>query len=160
MNRALPFLGVVVLALSSCSSEALFRADQNTPNGWRLDDTVSFQVNQPLGESSNFYLHLRNNQDYPFSNIFLVVNVKAQDSIIESDTLEYAMAKPNGEWLGSGFSSVKESKLWWKEQWSTAADPPYTVEIAQANRTNGREQGEAILPGIVSVGLSITSAEN
>ena len=114
----------------------------------------------PAFEPDHLYLHLRNNQDYPFSNIFLVVNLKAKDSLILSDTLEYAMAQPNGEWLGTGFSSVKESKLWWKEQWSTAVDPPYTVEIAQANRTNGRAQGEAVLPGIVSVGLSITSAEN
>ena len=160
MNRTLFFWVVVSLALSSCTSEALFRADQNTTNGWGLNETISFQVEEPLAEPSNFYLHLRNNHDYPFSNIFLVVNVKAQDTIIESDTLEYAMAKPNGEWLGTGFSSVKESKLWWKEQWSIAAEPPYTVEIAQANRTNGRTQGEAVLPGIVSVGLSITSAEN
>ena len=60
----------------------------------------------------------------------------------------------------AGFSSVKESKLWWKEQWSTKAEPPFEIAIAQANRTNGRAKGEDQLPGIVSVGLSITSAEN
>ena len=160
MNKYRVFLGLLLWGLNSCTSDVLYREDQNTPNGWDLNQPLQFHLDYPLSDPTHLYLHLRNNQDYPFSNIFLVVNLKAKDSLILSDTLEYAMAQPNGEWLGTGFSSVKESKLWWKEQWSTAVDPPYTVEIAQANRTNGRAQGEAVLPGIVSVGLSITSAEN
>ena len=160
MNRAFLFLGLLFLGISSCASDSIYREDQDTPNGWELKNELKFLVDQSLSAPTNIYLHLRNNQDYPFSNIFLVVNISTQDSIIESDTLEYAMAKPNGEWLGAGFSSVKESKLWWKEQWSTKAEPPFEIAIAQANRTNGRAKGEDQLPGIVSVGISITSAEN
>ena len=69
------------------------------------------------------------------------------------------MAKPNGEWLGSGFSSVKESKLWWKENWQPQTTAPYTIEIAQANRVNGREKAAPQLEGIISVGLSINARE-
>lgn len=74
---------------------------------------------------------------------------------MQSDTLEYAMAKPNGEWLGTGFLSVKESKLIWKEQWTPEVLPPYTLELAQANRATNEVNGAEKLNGIVSVGIAL-----
>ena len=84
-----------------------------------------------------------------------MVGLRAGDSLIEQDTLEYAMAKPNGEWLGTGYSSIKESKLWWKSNWQTTDTTLYHFDIAQANRANGLEEGAEQLAGIISVGLSI-----
>ena len=118
-----------------------------------------FIIKENLNFPVDLYIHLRNDHTYPFSNIFLIATVKSKDSLIESDTLEYAMAKSNGEWLGTGFSSVKESKLWWKENWQTEFPSPLTIEIAQANRVSGREKAAAQLAGIVSVGLSINARE-
>lgn len=141
--------------LSSCGSDALFRQDQETPNGWALKDTLRFSLDKSIDTPSDIFIHLRNNQEYPFANIFLVVSLQAGDSLIEQDTLEYAMAKPSGEWLGTGYSSVKESKLWWKSDWQTTTTAPYHFNVAQANRANGLEEGAEYLAGIVSVGLSI-----
>lgn len=135
----------------------IFREDQNTPNGWRIAEPIVFTMQEKLTTSADLYIHLRNNQAYPFANIFLIATIKSNDSLIESDTLEYAMAKPNGEWLGTGFRTVKESKLWWKENWQTQAKAPLTIEITQANRLNGREKAAPQLAGIVSVGLSINT---
>ena len=155
------FISLVILFLcAACGGkETLFREDQNTPNGWRLDQPAVFTIQEDLSSAVDLYIHLRNDQAYPFSNIFLVATVKSKDSLIESDTLEYAMAKSNGEWLGTGFSSVKESKLWWKENWQTQVSSPITIEIAQANRVSGREKAAVQLAGIVSVGLSINARE-
>lgn len=161
MNNNWVLISIVLLLLSTaCGGEnALYREDQNTPNGWKLEQPIVFNVQENLSTPIDIYLHIRNDQAYPFSNIFLVATVKSKDSVIESDTLEYAMAKPNGEWLGSGFSAVKESKLWWKENWQPQTTAPYTIEIAQANRVNGREKAAPQLEGIVSVGLSINARE-
>ena len=156
-NRFFISLLILLLCASCGGKETLFREDQNTPNGWRLDQPAVFTIQENLSAPVDLYIHLRNDQAYPFSNIFLVATVKSKDSLIESDTLEYAMAKSNGEWLGTGFSSVKESKLWWKENWQTQATFPLTIEIAQANRVSGREKAAAQLAGIVSVGLSINA---
>jgi gliding motility-associated lipoprotein GldH len=158
-NRFFISLLILLLCASCGGKETLFREDQNTPNGWRLDQPAVFTIQENLSAPVDLYIHLRNDQAYPFSNIFLVATVKSKDSLIESDTLEYAMAKSNGEWLGTGFSSVKESKLWWKENWQTQATFPLTIEIAQANRVSGREKAAAQLAGIVSVGLSINARE-
>ena len=143
----------------ACSEAPFYRQDQNTPNGWSLNQPIVFTIQDHIDTPSDVYIHLRNDASYPFSNIFLIANLRVNDSLISSDTLEYAMAKPNGEWLGTGFTSVKESKLWWKENWQAQLPPPYTVEIAQANRVNGREKAAPQLAGIVSVGVSINSRE-
>ena len=111
-NRFFIGLSILLLCASCGGKETLFREDHTTPNGWRLDQPAVFTIQENLSSPVDLYLHLRNDQAYPFSNIFLVATIKSKDSLIESDTLEYAMAKPNGEWLGTGFSSVKENKLW------------------------------------------------
>ena len=152
--KSLPFL-LALFLLSACTQQAMYREDQNTPNGWALNDTLRFTIDQPLSEPANIYIHLRNNHDYPFANIFLVVNRQEGDSLFLADTLEYAMASPSGEWLGTGFSSVKESKLEWKTNWEPQGDAPYVIEVAQANRANGKVNGADHLAGIVSVGVSI-----
>ena len=161
MDKSRYFFSLVILLLcAACGGkDPQFREDQNTPNGWRLDQPAVFTIQEDITSPVDLYIHLRNDQTYPFSNIFLVATVKSKDSLIESDTLEYAMAKSNGEWLGTGFSSVKESKLRWKENWQTQLTSPITIEIAQANRVSGREKAAAQLAGIVSVGLSINARE-
>lgn len=160
MNKSLFFLCIILLITgTACSETPYFRQDQNTPNGWGLNQPIVFTVQDPIDTPSDVFIHLRNDASYPFSNIFLIANLRVKDSLISSDTLEYAMAKPNGEWLGTGFTSVKESKLWWKNNWQALLPPPYTVEISQANRVNGREKAAAQLAGIVSVGVSINPRE-
>lgn len=161
MNKGDYFISLMLLFLcTACGGgDTVFREDQNTPNGWRLDQPIEFKLQNGLSGPVDVFLHLRNDQSYPFSNIFLVASVKSKDSLIERDTLEYAIAKPNGEWLGTGFSSVKESKLWWKEAWQAPENTPLIIEIAQANRISGREKASPQLEGIVSVGLSINARE-
>ena len=75
------------------------------------------------------------------------------------DTLEYAMAKSDGTWLGKGFTEVKESKLWWKEGIVIPKGKPLIVEISQVMRKSGNIEGITALEGIVSVGISIEAQE-
>ena len=106
------------------------------------------------------FFYIRNNNDYPFSNIFLIASLKSNQNIYEIDTLEYMMANNKGEWLGKGFSGVKESKLLWKRSWKSNLSPPYFFEIKQANRKIGQNKGDKKLFGILSFGLSIEKISN
>ena len=47
------------------------------------------------------------------------------------------MAAPDGSWLGTGFSEVKESKLWWKEGVVFPKERPIFIQVSQAVRNNG-----------------------
>ena len=65
------------------------------------------------------------------------------------------MALPNGEWLGTGFGDVKESKLWYKEGVKFTEPGEYQVNIRQAMRKNGNVSGIENLEGITDVGFRI-----
>ena len=101
---------------------------------------------------------VRNNENYKFSNLFVIASVRFPNGRIISDTLEYAMAKPNGEWLGKGFTDVKESKLWYKEKLVFPGSGTYEFSIVQAMRKNGEAAGITQLEGITDVGIKIEKA--
>ena len=120
-----------------------------------------FDLSDQLFESKpqNFFIRLRNDNSYAFTNIFLICSLKVGDELVLQDTLEYAMAKPDGTWLGDGFTEVKESKLWWKEGIFIPESNPLVVEISHAMRNSGSIKGISYLEGIVSVGLSVEALD-
>ena len=90
----------------------------------------------------------------------MIAILKAGDQLVFQDTLEYAMAAPDGSWLGDGFTELKESKLWWKKGIKIPTERPVQIEISQAIRVNGSATGVTELKGIVSVGISIEDQED
>jgi len=72
-----------------------------------------------------------------------------------TDTLEYRMANPDGSWLGNGIGSVKESKLWYKQNFTFTEQGSYRIRISHALRNNGEVDGVTNLEGITDVGYSI-----
>jgi gliding motility-associated lipoprotein GldH len=104
------------------------------------------------------YLTLRDNNDYPFNNIFLIVSLDQPNKVTLVDTLEYAMANPDGSLMGDGFTDVKESKLTYKSQFKAQAGT-YQVRIQQAVRQTGKIPGVTELPGITDVGFRIEKTE-
>ncbi len=141
--------------LLSCVDSKAIRIDKEILNGWDLEEPIKFEIIDTIDFISNISFYVRNNNDYPFSNIFLIASLKSNQRVYETDTLEYMMANNKGEWLGEGFSSIKESKLSWKRNWKPFFSPPYIIEIKQANRKIGQIIGDKTLHGIVSLGLSI-----
>jgi gliding motility-associated lipoprotein GldH len=67
------------------------------------------------------------------------------------DTLNYILAKPNGEWLGEGFGETKEIMFLYKSKYTFPKSGKYTVGILQAMRAND-------LKGIEDVGVKIENA--
>tara|TARA_B100000575_G_scaffold40188_1_gene27770 strand:+ start:38451 stop:38825 length:375 start_codon:yes stop_codon:yes gene_type:complete len=118
---------------------------------------IIFKVPKKIINSSkkNIFLRLRNNNDYPYSNIFLLASLRSGEDKIYDDTLEYAMASPDGKWLGIGFNEIKESKLWWLGGVILSNQEPLIIEVSHAVRNNGEEKGVSKLKGIISVGISI-----
>jgi len=148
------FLGLGLLSLlMACQSEAGIRADQDLAEGWQ--DPVTFSLPKLQSGNYDLFIHLRNDDNYPYANIYLIARIQSDSLILHSDTLEYAMAAPNGKWLGKGFAEVKESKLYWRENIELQDSLTYQIEIEHAQRAQGQVQGHKNLPGIVSVGFSL-----
>ena len=89
----------------------------------------------------------------------MIVELDYPNGKVTKDTLEYLMAKPNGELLGSGFTSVKEHKLYWLKAYDDSfvfsEEGTYKIQIQQAMRHRGEPNGVAQLDGIIDVGFSI-----
>jgi len=125
-------------------------------NGWKKGDTVTFSFKAPdTINSYSLFLNIRNNNEYEFSNLFLIVGLTPPEGNKTIDTLEFEMTTPRGEWLGTGFSEIKENKLWFKEQFKFTENGDYSVSIEHAIRKNGNTRGITELKGITDVGFRI-----
>jgi gliding motility-associated lipoprotein GldH len=105
------------------------------------------------------YIMLRNDDTFPYSNLFLIAEMTDPQGQSQRDTLEYEMADAEGRWLGSGRGSVMENKLGYKKDVVFPVKGVYTVRISQAMRKNGSVRGVESLPGILDVGLQIEKNE-
>ncbi|MAD97769.1 MAG: gliding motility lipoprotein GldH [Flavobacteriaceae bacterium] len=150
-------LSVFLLVLfESCDSSIEFIDFKSVSNTtWTTEDTISFTF--PIKDTitpKNLFLHIRNNNDYEFNNLFVVTKLKFPNNQVIIDTLQYEMADKNGKLLGDGLSSIKESKLFYKENKVFPVSGDYTVSVYQAMRKQG-EIASTNLNGVSEIGFSI-----
>jgi gliding motility-associated lipoprotein GldH len=156
-TKILFFLTLILLV--SCDKKRVFDEYKSVGSSWKKTDIVNFDL--PKLEATkqyNLFLSIRNNNDYPFNNLFLKVSLENPDGLVKVDTLEYQMANPDGTLLGEGFSDIKESKLFFKENVKFDKKGNYKVKIQQAVRQSGKVSGEKELKGITEVGFRIESS--
>jgi gliding motility-associated lipoprotein GldH len=155
-NSALLLL--VVILFFSCDKKRVFDDYKTLGSAWHKDSIVSF--NLPELDSTkryNLFVTLRDNNNYPFNNLFLIVSLEMPNGFTKVDTLEYQMANPDGSLMGDGFSDIKENKLFYKEK--VRFRGKYKVNIKQAVRESGKVPGVTALDGITEVGFRIENIE-
>ena len=147
--------------LASCDSNRVFDTYKSIPNKWHKDSIVTFKVTPPDSTNAyNLFVNLRNTNTYKYNNLFLIVEMVFPHGKTVKDTLEYKMAEPNGKLLGTGYTDVKENKLWYKEQVVFKEAGEYTVNIQQAMRENGKVNGVIELEGITDIGFRVENISN
>ncbi len=145
----------LVIIFVSCDKKRVFDDYKSIDDSWHKDSVVSFEVPKlDVKKKYNLFINLRDNNDYPYNNLFLIVNLEQPDGITKVDTLEYEMADPEGNLLGNGFSDVKESKLIYKEKVNFKKGK-YKIHIKHAVRKTGKIIGVEKLDGITEVGFRI-----
>lgn len=156
VNLKISILFSVAFLLFSCGEKPVFDSYQSVGNSWHRDSIVSFDFEiQDSVVAYNLFLNIRANNSYPFNNIFLIVSHESPSEQIKVDTLEYIMAAPDGKMLGNGFSDIKESKLWFKENYRFSETGKHIIRIEQALRKRNEVEGLERLDGVSDVGLSI-----
>lgn len=139
-----------------CDHNRVFDSYKSLPNQWNKDSIVSFKVEDLDSlQDYNLFINLRNTNDYPYRNIYLVTRMSFPHGKVIEDTLEYQMAYPDGEWMGVGTGEAKASKLWYKKGVRFPEEGVYTFSIRQVMRENGERYGIKNLKGITEVGLRI-----
>ncbi|PXY40027.1 gliding motility lipoprotein GldH [Flavobacterium cheongpyeongense] len=151
-NSGILFLAAILLF--SCDKKRVFDEYKSVGSAWHKDSIVTFDL--PVLDSTkryNLFVNLRDNNNYPFNNLFLIVAIEMPNGFTKVDTLEYQMANPDGTLLGNGFTDIKESKLYLKE--NVRFRGKYKVHIKQAVRQSGKIPGVQELEGITDVGFRI-----
>jgi gliding motility-associated lipoprotein GldH len=154
LKSSLLFLLTLIL-LVSCDKKRVYDEYKSVGKAWHKDSIVSFEL--PKIDTTKYYnlfLNIRDNDNYPFDNLFVIVSMEQPGGLTKVDTLEYQMANADGTLLGDGFTDVKESKLYYKERmkFKTGA---YKVHVRQATRQTGKVAGVQKLEGITEVGFRI-----
>lgn len=155
-NSVLLLLGIILFV--SCDKKRVFDEYKTLGSAWHKDSIVTF--NLPELDSTkryNLFVTLRDNNNYPFNNLFLIVGLEMANGFTKVDTLEYQMANPDGSLMGDGFSDIKENKLFYKE--NVRFRGKYKVNIKQAVRENGKVPGVKELEGITEVGFRIENID-
>jgi len=151
---------LVLLLVVSCDKKRVFDQYKSVGNAWHKDSIVTFELPKlDPKKSFNMYVNVRDNDAYPFNNLFLIVSLEQPNHKVKVDTLEYQMTDPDGRLLGEGFSDIKESKLFYKEKQNFTQKGIYKIHIKQATRQTGKIEGVTALSGISDVGFRIESTE-
>lgn len=150
---------LTTVLVAGCSSKVVEAGYETLPGYWERDKVITFELPKldSIG-SYNLFINLRNTNDYPYNNIFLITTMQFPNGKTMVDTLEYRMAYPNGSWMGSGIGSVKDNKLWYREGVRFFEEGTYKLTIQQAVRNNGEVEGVNVLEGLTDVGYSIERA--
>ncbi len=160
-NKFSWFFISLLLGVTSCDSKRVFDEYKSVPNQWHKDSIIEFNITPPDSITPyNLFVNIRNTNDYKYSNLFLIVEMNFPNGKVVNDTLEYLMTKPNGAFLGTGFSDVKENKLWYKEDVIFSETGEYKFKIQHAMRENGNIKGVEDLEGITDVGFRIEQTQS
>jgi gliding motility-associated lipoprotein GldH len=123
---------------------------------WSSEKSIEFIVSsQDTISMNNVFINIRNNKDYEFSSLFLIAKIEFPSGFQVVDTLEYEMTDNKGNWLGTGFTDLKENKLFYKEQVVFSEKGDFKFNIQHATRSINDVEGKNPLKGISDVGLRI-----
>lgn len=160
-NKVLLMLLMLFFVFMSCDSKQVFDKYKSVPKKWHKDSIISFKINPPDSINAyNLFVNLRNTNAYKYNNLHVIVEMVFPHGKTIKDTLEYRMAEPSGKLLGSGYTEIKENKLWYKEQVVFSEAGEYTVNIQHAMRENGKVNGVIELQGVTDIGFRIENSIN
>lgn len=148
-------LGIFILTfLIGCSTSGEDVIMNSVDNKWgkKAEQKFKLEITDPQNPKNIIFV-VRNNNDYPYSNIRFIVNFKNPKSKTpQIDTLNYILAKPNGEWLGTGFGETKETLFQYKLNYKFPEKGTYEIGVKQAMRNDN-------LPGIEDIGIKVETAK-
>ncbi|MDO5509952.1 MAG: gliding motility lipoprotein GldH [Weeksellaceae bacterium] len=150
MSKHWTILVCILLMAYGCQNSSLYFEEVAVVGGeWREEDKKTFKLPvRNTDQNFTLYFIIRNDNNYPFSNIYFFSELVSPQGDIVKDTLEYQMAFASGEWIGFGMGEIKQNTMVYKENIALKDTGIYQVKLQHAMR-------DSILPGIVDVSLMV-----
>jgi len=143
----------LVVVLSGCDDAGVFDENRVIEGGiWKSSNALEFEFDvQDTVKLHDFFINVRNGEDYPYSNLFLFVEMEFPNGKKAIDTLDCPLADELGRWYGSGLGSIYDQRILYRSRVQFPLSGHYRVEIHQAMR-------EDALKGIRDVGFRVAKA--
>jgi len=155
MNLPIKLAGVLsigLILLFSCHNKIVY-SNYRTLEGskWHQDSILRFDMTVPDSTRMyNLYLNVRNEGRYTFSNLWLFVKIIPPKGQVINDTIELALANPEGKWLGYGLGDLYDMKYPYKQTTFFPHSGYYRFEVRQGMRNE-----DGVLKGIHDFGITL-----
>ena len=141
-------IGSLYILFFSCTDAVYYEKYQTIDNPWNKNKEYFFTCEiDDQAASYDVSLQIRNNNLYPYQNLWLFCTIETPESPILSDTIECLLADDYGKWLGTGIS-IYHLNIPIRTGYTFPQKGLYTFAIRQGMRD---EQ----LKGIVQIGVRI-----
>tara|TARA_X000001036_G_scaffold88817_1_gene81088 strand:- start:1259 stop:1732 length:474 start_codon:yes stop_codon:yes gene_type:complete len=146
---------ILSLLISSCESNVEF-INYTSLNGiWHKDSLQEFSFELNKTNEYNTFVNLRINEEYKFSNIFLITTLKDSLNILSKDTLQFKLADKSGKFIGKKIINIVDNKLVHKKQLRLEGNKKYFLSIEHAMRVINKVGGLENLEGVIDIGYKV-----
>jgi len=135
----------------ACTSTTFYEQYQMIDNAWGKEKEFYFTYN--IDDNSvpyNIYISIRNNNNYPYRNLWLFCSEEQPVGPVARDTIECMLGDEFGKWYGTGIS-IFHISIPLRTDYIFPHKGQYTFGIRQGMRENQ-------LNGIEEIGLTITKS--
>ncbi|MBI1183547.1 gliding motility lipoprotein GldH [bacterium] len=139
--------------LSGCNRGLLYEKYMEIDhNGWEYVKPITFEVEvTDVSKPYDFYINLRHTNDYPYSNLWIMLFSYPPEGNPTQQRMELKLAKPDGKWLGNGLGANITHEIKVKAGFTFPMPGKYAFTLQHDMR-------EQIVPAITHVGIRIEEA--
>ncbi len=145
-----PIFILCCFIFSACinnNSDTKFYSFKNSE--WYKDSVCRFEIMiTDTLTPHKICLEIRNNNKYPYQNIWLFSDIETPAGKVRQDTLNCELADEFGKWYGQGIS-VYELEINYEQAFIFPQSGIYTFSIRQGMRDD-------VLKGITEIGIKVT----
>ncbi len=157
MNRNIIYILLFIEAVFfsvSCDRNLVYEKYAPIPEmGWPADSIICFNVNiSDTTQNNNLYFNIRNSIDYPYSNIWLFISITPPKGDILTDTIEFTLAGPGGEWFGKGHGKFRDNQFIFRRNVYFPNPGQYKFQLQHGMRTKE-------LKGVSNVGIRVEKTD-
>ncbi|MDR2086214.1 MAG: gliding motility lipoprotein GldH [Dysgonamonadaceae bacterium] len=142
-------LGYLFFLLTACSQNEIFSGFHSfSGSQWPRNEKATFEVE--VKDNTHRYdvcIEIRNNNNYPFRNLWLFVDITTPAKQQRTDTVNVELADIYGKWYGRGMSLYSYS-FPFEQAINYPASGIYTYSVRQGMRAER-------LKGISDIGLTV-----
>ena len=152
-SRNLKLKGLIIvcacISFFSCEQQAIYDRYQAIENtSWEKDKVYYFTFEiDDISVPYDLSLEVRNNNMYPYQNLWVFCNEERPIGPLQKDTIECMLADEFGKWYGNGIS-LFQSSFPIRTKYHFPIKGQYTFSFRQGMRNNH-------LPGIQEIGLRV-----